>query len=165
MGDKMSRDSGFSLVEVMVVTAIVAILATVAIPAYINYVNRMNQGDAVTILMNAKMDMEAFYENNYSSTLNSHYYAPNIGCLPSCNNNPACLNNCGACANTYQTGKDYVVRVVSADTQNFRIRAEKKIKIYSYRGTDILEMTATINQPIIVNTDALGFSLFKTLFD
>ena len=163
MGDKMSRDSGFSLVEVMVVTAIVAILATVAIPAYINYVNRMNQGDAVTILMNAKMDMETFYENNYSGTSNSHYYAPNIGCLPSCNNNPACLSNCAACANTYQTGKGYVVRVVSADTQNFRIRAEKKI--YSYRGTDILEMTATVNQPTIVNTDALGFSLFKTLFD
>lgn len=159
----MSRNSGFSLVEVMVVTAIVAILATVAIPAYINYVNRMNQGDAVAILMNAKMDMETFYENNYSSTLNSHYYAPNIGCLPSCNNNPACLSNCAACANTYQTGKGYVVRVVSADTQDFQIRAEKKI--YSYRGTDILEMTATINQPSVANTDALGFSLFKTLFD
>jgi prepilin-type N-terminal cleavage/methylation domain-containing protein len=159
----MSRESGFSLVEVMVVTAIVAILATVAIPAYVNYINRMNQGDAVTVLMNAKMDMESFYENNYSGTWNSHYYASNIGCLPSCNKNPACLSNCASCANTYQTVKGYVVSVVSADTQNFRIRAAKKI--YSYRGTDILEMTGTINQPIIVNPTAIGFSLFQMLFD
>jgi prepilin-type N-terminal cleavage/methylation domain-containing protein len=164
MGDKMSRQSGFSLVELMVVTGIVAILATVALPAYINYINRMNQGDAVTVLMNAKMDMESFYENNYSSTLSSHYYASKIGCIPSCNVNTLCLRDCVACVDTtYRTGKGYVISVISADTQNFRIRAEKRV--YTYRATDVLEMTATINQPIVVSTDALGFSLFKTLFD
>ena len=35
---------GFTLVELMVVSAIVAILAVVAVPAYMNYVNRVAQG-------------------------------------------------------------------------------------------------------------------------
>ena len=73
----MSRESGFTLVELMIVVAIVAILASVAIPAYINHINRVNQGDAVNILMNAKMDQESFYENNFP-----HRYAGTIGCLP-----------------------------------------------------------------------------------
>ena len=154
----MSRESGFTLVEMMVVVGIVAILATVAIPAYNNYINRMNQGDAVTVLMNAKMDMESFYEGTFP-----HRYAATIGCVPSCNNNAACLTNCAACtATTYRTGKGYVVSVVAADTNNFRLRAERRY--YSYRPTDIVEMTATVSQPIIVNPTAIGYSLFKLLF-
>ena len=158
MGGKMSRESGFTLVEMMIVVAIVAILATVALPAYINYINRMNQGDAVAVLMNAKMDQENFYENVFP-----HHYASTVDCLPSGNKNVACLNICGAgCATTYQTGKQYVISVVSADSRNFRIRAERKF--YSYRSTDVLEMTATVNQPIVVNPTAIGFSLFGLLF-
>jgi prepilin-type N-terminal cleavage/methylation domain-containing protein len=165
MGDKMSRESGFSLVEMMIVTAIVGILASVAIPAYINYVNRANQGDAVNILMSAKMDQESFYENNFP-----HRYAETISCLPSCNTTPACLVllangniDCTACAVTFQTGKKYVIRVVAADTQNFHLRAERRF--YTYRGTDMVDMNATANQPIVVTPDAIGFSLFKMLFD
>jgi type IV pilus assembly protein PilE len=158
MGDKMSRESGFTLVELMIVTAIVAILASVAIPAYINHINRANQGDAVNILMNAKMDQESFYENNFP-----HRYAGTIGCLPSCNNSPACLSNCTACAGTFRTGKDYVIRVVAADSQNFQLRAERRF--YTYRGTDMVDMNATLNQPNVVNATAIGFSLFKWMFD
>jgi prepilin-type N-terminal cleavage/methylation domain-containing protein len=154
----MSRESGFSLVELMVVTAIIAILATVAIPAYINYINRINQGDAVGVLMNAKMDQESFYEN-----VVPHHYTTTIQCLPSCNRVVACLTNCAACGqSTYLSGKNYDFRVVAANTQNFRIEASRKF--YPYRITDVLRMSATINQPVVVNPGALGFSLFKSLF-
>jgi prepilin-type N-terminal cleavage/methylation domain-containing protein len=156
----MSRESGFSLVEMMVVMGIVAIMATVAIPAYINYINRMNQGDAVTVLMNAKMDMESFYEGTFP-----HRYANTIGCLPSCNRNVACLSDCANCgSSTYLTGKGYTITVVAgpANTQNFQLTAEKKI--YSYRATDQLRISATVNQPVVLNTSAIGFSLFRTLF-
>jgi type IV pilus assembly protein PilE len=156
----MSRESGFTLVEMMIVTAIVAILATVALPAYINYINRMNQGDAVAVLMNAKVDQESFYENVFP-----HHYASTIGCLPSCNRNVACLSNCGACGQgTYMTGKNYEISVDanSATTQNFRILASRKF--YSYRATDVLRVTATVDHPIVVNPSAIGFSLFGLLF-
>jgi type IV pilus assembly protein PilE len=158
MGVEMSRQSGFTLVEMMVVTGIVAILASIAVPAYINYINRMNQGDAVSVLMNAKMDMESYYENHFP-----HQYAGTIGCIPACNRSTACLSNCAACgASTYRTGKGYEITVVSADTQNFVLRAEKKF--YSYRSTDVLEISSTNNHPMVLNTNALGFSLFRTLF-
>lgn len=160
MGGKMSRESGFTLVEMMIVVAIVAILATVALPAYVNYINRMNQGDAVAVLMNAKMDQENFYENVFP-----HHYANTIGCLPSCNHNVACLSNCAACVqSTFMTAKKYDISVEpnSATTQNFRISAGRKF--YSYRATDVLQVTATVNQPIVVDPTAIGFSLFKLLF-
>jgi hypothetical protein len=102
--------------------------------------------------------MESYYENHFP-----HQYAGTIGCIPAFNRSTVCLSNCGACvASTFLTGKGYEIRVITADTQNFRIRASKKI--YSYRTTDVLEMTSTNNQPIVLNADALGFSLFKTLF-
>lgn len=154
----MSRESGFSLVEMMVVMGIVAIMATVAIPAYVNYINRMNQGDAVTALMNGKMDQESFYENVFP-----HHYAGTLGCLPSFNKDFNCLTTCGAgCATTWTTGKGYSISVQSASTVTFSIVANKKI--YSYRPTDIVRMSATVNQPIVENTSAIGFSLFRTLF-
>ncbi len=143
----------------MIVVAIVAILASVGLPAYINYINRMNQGDAVAALMNAKMDQESFFENSVP-----HHYASTIDCLPSCNKNVACLSSCGAgCVNAYTTGKNYVLSVAAADTANFQITASRRF--YTYRPTDILVMSGTINQPRIQNPDAIGFSIFKLLFD
>jgi type IV pilus assembly protein PilE len=158
----MPRESGFTLVELMIVTAILAILTSVAIPAYINYINRTRQTDAVTVLMNAKMDQEAFFEG---TNVPNNRYASTIGCLPSCNNgNTGCLSNCASCSQTtYQTGNGYVVSVASASTQNFRISAARKF--YSYAATDRLEMTGTITNPRIMNPSAIGFSLFKWLFD
>ena len=158
----MSRESGFTLVEMMIVTAIVAILATVALPAYINYINRMNQGDAVAVLMNAKMDQENFYENVFP-----HRYANTIGCLPSCysGGDADCtnINTCGACGQgTYLTGRNYQIAVGAANTQNFTITASRKF--YSYAVTDVLRMSATVNQPIVQNPQAIGFSLFDILF-
>lgn len=154
----MSRESGFSLLELMVVTAIVAILATVALPAYINYINRMNQGDAVSALMNAKMEQEVFYESNFP-----HHYAGTLGCLPSFNTTPSCLTNCAGCAqNSYTTSKNYVLTVAAASTANFRITASRRF--YTYRATDVVVMSATVNQPIIQNPTAIGFSLFGLLF-
>ena len=62
----MSKESGFTLVELMIVIAIVAILAAVATPAYINYQNRARQTEGIEALLRAKMDQQAFYAENGS---------------------------------------------------------------------------------------------------
>ena len=72
----MCGKRGFTLVELVVVVAIVAILAAVATPAYINYVNRTKQGQAASMLLTARLEMEEFYTDN-------GHYASSIQCLPS----------------------------------------------------------------------------------
>ncbi len=45
----MSKQSGFNLIELMVVIAIMAVLAAIAIPAYSQYINRSRAVSAVVI--------------------------------------------------------------------------------------------------------------------
>ncbi|NWG75220.1 MAG: prepilin-type N-terminal cleavage/methylation domain-containing protein [Rubrivivax sp.] len=138
-------DAGFSLVELMIVTAIVAILASVALPAYMNHVNRSRQSDAILALMTAKLEQEAYWEANYR-------YAETINILPSF-----------AGSAVYTTGYGYQISVTNADTQDFVVQAEKKV--YSYAVTDILTISSTQSEPSVQNPEALSFSFFKWVFD
>lgn len=62
---KGEKETGFTLIEIMVVIAIVAILAAVALPAYNNYINRAKlktaQSDLVALSLN--------FENSYQRQL------------------------------------------------------------------------------------------------
>lgn len=55
---------GFTLIEVMIVTAIVAILAAVAMPAYTSYVARAKRAEARAQLLQASQFMQRFYAAN-----------------------------------------------------------------------------------------------------
>lgn len=152
--------SGFSLVELMIVVALLGILSSVAIPAYVNHINRSKQTEAITALMNAKMEQELYYEDG-----NRFRYASTIGCLPSFVNsaNVACLSNCGACnATTHRTSNGYVVSVQSAQANTYRIVAEKKI--YINAATDVISLSSSTGKPFVQNDSAIGFSIFRWLF-
>ena len=155
----LRKESGFTLVELIVVVCIMAILATVAIPAYINYVNRAKQSEAASGLLTARLEMEEFYTDN-------GHYASTIQCLPSLAVGPtgaACVANCSACAAINAQPKYYTYSVVTANTSPYyRIQAQRKI--YSFAQTDVLTISATTDNPIVQNTSALKFSVFSWLF-
>ncbi|MGH8729012.1 MAG: type IV pilin protein [Burkholderiales bacterium] len=58
------KQTGFTLIELMITVAIVAILASIAIPAYSDYVRRGQLSDATSALADLRVRMEQFYQDN-----------------------------------------------------------------------------------------------------
>lgn len=58
-----NRESGFTLIEMMIVMAIIGILAAVGIPAYQSYIARAQASDGVTQLSGLKMQIGEYYGN------------------------------------------------------------------------------------------------------
>lgn len=140
------HESGFTLIEMAIVVSIVAILAAVGVPAYVNYKNRAIQSEAIEALLRSKMEQELFLAEN-------NRYASTIGCLASFG------NSCSQA--TYSTPHNYTVQIVSAGNTSYRITASKTF----YGQADTIAITESSPNPIINNPDALGFSIFKWLFD
>lgn len=65
----MTRQSGFTLIELIITVAIVGILAAVAIPAYTDYVRRGRIAGATQFLSELKIRLEQFYGSNRDYTL------------------------------------------------------------------------------------------------
>ena len=57
------KQSGFTLIEIMVTVAIVAILATIALPSYQEYVTRSRFSDATSALANKRVQIEQFFQD------------------------------------------------------------------------------------------------------
>ena len=63
-GVGMSRSSGFTLLELMIVVVIIAILAAIAIPAYGRYAFRAHRVDGQELLLRIANAQERFYSTN-----------------------------------------------------------------------------------------------------
>ena len=59
-----NQTKGFTLIELMIVTAIVAILAAVAVPSYNEHVIKSNRAAATACLLELAQFMERFYTTN-----------------------------------------------------------------------------------------------------
>lgn len=60
------RQTGFTLIEVVIVVAILGIIAAFAYPAYTSYVDQSRRGDAQRSLMELASDLERCYSINNS---------------------------------------------------------------------------------------------------
>ncbi|MDQ9171658.1 type IV pilin protein [Oxalobacteraceae bacterium R-40] len=58
------RNSGFTLIELMITIVIVGILSAVAIPIYSDYVRRGKVPEATSALSAMRVQMEQFYQDN-----------------------------------------------------------------------------------------------------
>jgi type IV pilus assembly protein PilE len=74
----MHRQSGFTLIEVMVTVAIIAILAAVAIPNYTDYTRRGKLVEGTAALLAMRTKMEQYYQDNRS------YVTPGGAVLDAC---------------------------------------------------------------------------------
>src|SRR5258708_25584757 len=63
-GVLMQRQSGFTLIELMVTVAIVAILAGIAIPSYTSYITRSKLLEATSNLLGMRTKLELYFQDN-----------------------------------------------------------------------------------------------------
>jgi type IV pilus assembly protein PilE len=64
----MQRQTGFTLIELMVTVAIIAILAAIAVPNYTDYVKRGKLQEATSNLLAMRTKMEQYFQDNRSYT-------------------------------------------------------------------------------------------------
>ncbi|UTW05640.1 prepilin-type N-terminal cleavage/methylation domain-containing protein (plasmid) [Amphritea atlantica] len=64
----MYKQSGFTLIELMIVVVIVGILVTIAYPSYTSFVQKSRRGDAIASLADFRVEQEKWRANNISYT-------------------------------------------------------------------------------------------------
>ena len=60
----VKKNSGFTIIELMIVIGIVALLVALAYPSYINYVRKARRGEAQQLLLNWSINQEIWRSNN-----------------------------------------------------------------------------------------------------
>jgi type IV pilus assembly protein PilE len=61
---RMSRQQGFTLIELMIVVVLIAVLAAIAMPSYTNYIKRGKAMEATAQLADMRVKLEQWYQDN-----------------------------------------------------------------------------------------------------
>ncbi len=61
---KGKKNSGFTIIELMIVILIVALLVALAYPSYVQYIRKAKRGEAQQLLMNWSINQEIWRSNN-----------------------------------------------------------------------------------------------------
>ena len=99
------NSKGFTLIELLIAVAIVGILASLALPSYREYIVKGKIQDATSNLLDYKMKMEQFYQNNRTYLDTS--------------------NNCGALPST-KVGDYFSFSCVASDSEHYVLTATNK---------------------------------------
>ena len=67
----VSRNSGFTLTELMIVVSVIAILSMIAYPSFMQSVRKGNRTDAHTALTRAAGNLERFFGTNVTYTIDT----------------------------------------------------------------------------------------------
>ncbi len=60
------KHAGFTLIEVLIVTAVIALLASIAYPSYKSFIRKGHISDALSELSKLRLEMEQRYQQNRS---------------------------------------------------------------------------------------------------
>ena len=85
MNSEMKKQSGFTLIELMIVVAIVAILAAVALPAYQTYTQRAKFSEVISAAGPAKTAFEVCIQAADETGANIDLTAANEPCVDAAN--------------------------------------------------------------------------------
>ena len=81
------KQAGFTLIELMIVTAVIAIIAAVGYPSYTKYVERSKRSEARAALMDAAARLERFYSDNNAYATAANTFPPAAGIVTTSENN------------------------------------------------------------------------------
>lgn len=78
---QISKQKGFSLIELMIVVAIIGILAAIAFPSYQDSVRETRRVEAKSVILEAAARQEKFFSQQYAyaTTMNSTAALPGLG--------------------------------------------------------------------------------------
>ncbi|MFM5012409.1 prepilin-type N-terminal cleavage/methylation domain-containing protein [Aeromonas veronii] len=131
MKSEMKKQSGFTLIELMIVVAIVAILASVALPAYQTYTEKAKFSEVIAVTGPAK----TAYEICVQSTPGTFDETANTGCATQAET---------AGTNAFKSGSTTVASVDATHT------AATGVTITATAGTDFKEVGTTPEAPTFI---------------
>lgn len=104
MSSKYHVESGFTLLELMIVVAIIGILAAIAIPQYQDYVMRAKWQDTIQAVADLKIGMSECYQDNNEWASNRCTSLPNLSSYGYTQAKTATATKYGAIVSVVTTG-------------------------------------------------------------
>ena len=129
------KQSGFTLIELMITVVIIGILAGLAYPSYIDYVMRSKRSDAMNAVLSLQLNQQKIRSN-------CRFYAGALATADACGATAA-LTTINASTTTAKGL--YTLAVSGAGTQGYEITATAVSTGSQANDTGCTAMTLTVN--------------------